>query len=156
MQLYKLISPTCISVDNQLRSKTAVLNKISQLISTQQTQLTAQDLFDAYWKRETLGSTGIGKGIAIPHVRIPSINAPIACFIKLQNPVDFGAEDKQPADLIIGLAVPFHHHQQHLEILSTIIKLFSNQELRKSCRNTHHAAALYHLLMNAVPETEYA
>jgi PTS system nitrogen regulatory IIA component len=125
----------------------AVLLKISQLLSQNNPELAQQELFDAYWRRESLGSTTIGQGITIPHIRATNLSKPQACFIKLLNPVDFGAEDKQPIDLVIGLAVPQEQVEQHLKMLSAIIKQFSVSSFRERCRHTTNREDLYNVLI---------
>ncbi|MDI9819262.1 MULTISPECIES: PTS sugar transporter subunit IIA [unclassified Legionella] len=146
MQLCQVIKPNCIHIDSVSQSKTAVLLKISHLLSQAYPELNAEELFDAYWKRESLGSTAIGQGITIPHIRTTSISSPKGCIIKLQNPVDFGATDKQPVDLVIALVVPQEQINQHLELLNTIIKQFSIPEFRDSCRGMTCSKAFYSLL----------
>lgn len=155
MQLCQVIHPSNVCIDCTSQSKTAVLLKISQLFSQTLPDLDAQELFDAYWKRETLGSTAIGQGITIPHIRA-AISNPQACVIKLLNPVDFGAEDKQPVDLVIGLIVPQEQIDQHLQLLNTIIKQFNQPNFRDLCRRAPDNEALYQLMSGHVIETELA
>ncbi|MBA2650702.1 MAG: PTS sugar transporter subunit IIA [Tatlockia sp.] len=147
MQLRHLIKLNTVYIDSVSQSKTAVLLKISQLLSQQQPDLDFQELFDAYWKRESMGSTAIGQGITIPHIRNAHLVKPLACVIKLLNPVDFGAEDKQPADLVIGIIVPQTQVDQHLKILATVIKRFSLPTFRDACRRVADKESLYNLLI---------
>lgn len=157
MQLCHAVNPNSVYIDSTSQSKTAVLLKISQLLSREQPQLDAQDLFDAYWKRESMGSTAIGQGITIPHIRVSGITQPQACVIRLLNPVDFGATDKQPVDLVIGLVVPQDQQvDQHLQILASIIKQFSITSFREACRRMVDSEALYKLLVSETVETEEA
>jgi nitrogen PTS system EIIA component len=147
MSFNQLLLLNTVHIDAVSQSKTAVLLKISQLLSQQHPELNAQALFDAYWKRESLGSTAIGQGISIPHIRLAKLAKPVASVIRLINPVDFGAEDKQPADLVIGLAVPETQVDQHLKILAAIIKRFSQLAFREACRRVDDRLALYNLLI---------
>ncbi|MBA2655745.1 MAG: PTS sugar transporter subunit IIA [Tatlockia sp.] len=147
MQLRHLIKLNSVHIDSVSQSKTAVLLKISQLLSQQHCELDYQKLFDAYWTREALGSTAIGQGITIPHIRHANIAKPLACVIKLLNPVDFGAKDKQPIDLVIGLIAPLTQVDQHLQILATIIKQFSNPSVREACRSVIDREVLYKILI---------
>ncbi|WED43421.1 PTS sugar transporter subunit IIA [Legionella cardiaca] len=146
MQLRQVIHPSNVCIDCTSQSKTAVLLKLSQLLSHTYPELDAQQLFDAYWKRESLGSTAIGQGITIPHVRSAEITSPKACIIRLLHPVDFGAQDKQPVDLVIGLVVPQEQIDQHLQLLDTIIKQFNEPSFRAACRRVTSNEALYDLI----------
>lgn len=135
-----------IIIDNSSRSKTAVLYKISQLINQFVPQLDVNFLFDAYWRRETLGSTGIGHGVIIPHIRSEHVFRITGCFLKLEHPVDFGTVDKQDVDLVIGLIVPQQQVRQHLNTLAYISEQFSNPLLRKACREALSIEVLYDCL----------
>lgn len=148
MQLGHFININTVYIDSNSQSKTAVLLKISQLLSQNNPELDSQELFDAYWKRESMGSTAIGQGITIPHIRRAGLAKPEACFIRLLNPVDFGAEDKQPIDLVIGLLVPLEQIDQHLKMLATIIKQFSIPSFRDACRCANDKEELYKLLIS--------
>lgn len=147
MQLSQIINLDTVYIDSNSQSKTAVLLKISQLLSQNNPRLDAEVLFDAYWKRESLGSTAIGQGITIPHIRSSYLNRPQGCLMRLQNPVDFGAEDKQPVDLVIAVAVPQEQIDQHLKILAAIIKQFKDPCFREACRQASNKEELYELVI---------
>lgn len=144
----QFIRPRHVQIDEQSKTKTAVLMKISTLCAAKHALLDAKALFDQYWARETLGSTSIGEGIAIPHVHSASIETPAACFLKLKHPVDFGADDKQPADLIIGLLVPENQPDLHLNLLQIIVKQFKNKSFCEQCRQMQDNHQFYLLLRN--------
>lgn len=146
MQLCQVIHPHCVHIDASSQSKTAMLLKISQLLNYVYPELDIQELFDAYWKRESLGSTAIGQGVAIPHIRSTKITTPKACLIRLLNPIDFGAEDKQPVDLAIGLIVPQEQTNQHLQLLNAIVTQFNQASFRRLCRQTTCSESLYELI----------
>jgi PTS system nitrogen regulatory IIA component len=82
--------------------------------------------------REDLGSTALGAGVAIPHGRVKGLKHPIAAFVKLKDPVEFAAPDGEAVSILIFLLVPEKATQQHLEILSSIAQLLSDQDARKS------------------------
>ncbi|KTC75497.1 Nitrogen regulatory protein [Legionella birminghamensis] len=149
MFLAQIITPDCVNVDSSSKSKAAVFQKVSQLLSDNFSELNREELFSAYWKREALGSTAIGHGIAIPHVRVPGLNRVRACFIRLLHPVDFCAEDRQLSDLIIALAVPENQSEYHLKLLREIIVQFSDQEFCRICRGLTCEKALFNLLIEA-------
>lgn len=149
MQPYPLLNEHRVLIDSCSHSKTAVLVKLSQLFSEENPQLNANDLFEAYWHRETLGSTTLGHGILIPHIRSPHLSAPMACFLRLKRPVDFGAEDKQPVDLVIGLLCPDNQPDTHLKILGNIVKQVSSASFRDQCRSALCSQTLYQLLQQA-------
>jgi nitrogen PTS system EIIA component len=85
---------------------------------------------DNLFARERLGSTGLGHGVAIPHGRIKGLKAPIAAFVRLSEPIPFESPDGEPVSLLIFLLMPDNVTQQHLEILSEIAEMLSNQDFR--------------------------
>ena len=85
---------------------------------------------DNLFARERLGSTGLGHGVAVPHGRIKGLKAPLAAFVRLNEPIPFESPDGQPVKLLIFLLIPDHVTQQHLEILSEIAEMFSDEAFR--------------------------
>ena len=82
----------------------------------------------------------------IPHIRCETISTLSSCLLKLQNPIDFGADDKQPIHLVLGLLVPSAHINEHLQTLSKITKQFSMPDFRRACREASDLPALNALL----------
>ena len=81
---------------------------------------------DGLRERERLASTAIGHGVAIPHARIADIDESRCAFLRLAQPVDFNAADGEPVDLVLALAIPAHHVQQHLELLAELAHMLAN------------------------------
>lgn len=80
--------------------------------------------------REVLGSTGLGRGVAVPHGRIKGMKTAMAAFVRLKHPVDFDSPDHQPVQMMIVVLIPDNVTQEHLEILSEIAEMFSNEAFR--------------------------
>ena len=121
-------------------SKKRVLENLSAFVTDQLGGNTEQadTLFHNLVARERLGSTGIGEGVAIPHCRVSGFNRIYGCLIKLEDPVDFGALDDQPVDLIFALIVPEEQNDEHLATLARVAAIMQNDQSRQSlrqCRN---------------------
>jgi len=101
---------------------------------------------DALAARERLGSTGLGHGVAIPHGRSTHVDEARAAFVRLAEPVDFGAGDGQPVDLVAALLVPAHFTDQHLKLLAELAELFSDAALTTALREAPDAAVLRDVL----------
>ena len=99
--------------------------------------------------RERLGSTGLGHGVAMPHGRCAEIDSARAAFVRLAVPIEFGADDGQPVDLVAALIVPEHFTDQHLKLLAELAELFSDVELTAALRAAPDAVVLRDLLHNA-------
>jgi PTS system nitrogen regulatory IIA component len=98
---------------------------------------------DNLFARERLGSTGLGHGVAVPHGRIKGLKAPLAAFVRLAEPIPFESPDAQPVKLLIFLLIPDHVTQQHLEILSEIAEMFSDDGFRTGLTNDPDAASVH-------------
>ena len=84
----------------------------------------------ALWRREEIGSTGLGHGIAVPHARIPGISEPIVLLMCTKRPLVFGAPDHKPVSVLFVILVPEEATDQHLQILATVSKMFSDKDFR--------------------------
>lgn len=109
---------------------------------------------DNLFARERLGSTGLGHGVAIPHGRIKGLKAPIAAFVRLAEPIPFESPDAQPVDLLIFLLMPDNVTQQHLEILSEVAEMLSNEQFRDELRQESNPEAIYHKIVAWRPNLE--
>lgn len=117
-------------------------------------QAGADDLRSSLQTRERLGSTAIGHGIAIPHGRSPTLEAPRGALLRLQPAVDFNASDGQEVDLVFAMAVPDHYTHQHLMLLSELAERFSDESFRAALRNAPDARAMRALLLDQTPSPE--
>lgn len=93
--------------------------------------------------RERLGSTGLGHGVAVPHGRIKGLKTPIAAFVRLEEAIPFESPDGMPVDLLIFLLMPDNVTQQHLEILSEIAEMLSDDDFREALRAETDASLVY-------------
>lgn len=151
MYFQELLSNTSVCIDSTAHSKTAVLLKASQVLSQNHPELDADDIFDAFWKREALGSTAIGHGVVMPHIRSEQVSKTCACFLRLEHPVDFAALDKKPIDLVLAFVVPQESAEHHLQMLNQVIKEFTVATFRKALRLAKDNHALYEILAHTTP-----
>ncbi|SMQ63943.1 PTS IIA-like nitrogen-regulatory protein PtsN [Devosia lucknowensis] len=86
----------------------------------------SDECLQALTDREELGSTGLGKGIAIPHARIPSLETPVAMLATLARPIDFDAPDQEPIDIAVMLLLPKQSGEQ-IKVLSQVAR-FARQD----------------------------
>jgi PTS system nitrogen regulatory IIA component len=100
-------------------------------------------------EREALGSTGFGRGVALPHARIDGLGRPVAALLKLAAPVDFGAADKMPVDLVIGLLSPINAGAAHLQSLAALSRMVRDDVMHRALSEAEDTETLYALLTNA-------
>jgi len=84
--------------------------------------------------RETIGSTAIGHGVAIPHARSNAYETTRGAFLRLHHPVDFSAHDGNPVDLVFAMSVPEHSTDAHLQVLSELADRFADERFRDALR----------------------
>ena len=129
--LTNLFTPDCIALDNSATSRADAFAAAGELFC-KKVAIDAASVVGFLNAREDLGSTALGAGVAIPHGRVKGLKQPIAAFIRLKTAIDFAAPDGEPVSILIFLLVPEKATQQHLEILSLIAQLLSDQDARKS------------------------
>lgn len=106
---------------------------------------------DNLFARERLCSTGLGHGVAVPHGRIKGLKAPISAFVRLAQPIPFESPDGEPVRLLIFLLLPDNVTQQHLELLSEIAELFSDNGMREALITDPDAATVHARIINWQP-----
>lgn len=136
-------------------SRDVVLDTAARLLAGNSPTLTPL-LGHALRAREQLGSTGIGRGVAIPHARSAAFREPRAAFLRLSHPIDFNATDGEPVDLVFAMCVPDHQVEQHLQTLSGLVEHFSDPDFRDALRAARDLAQLRGLLLDAAPLADMA
>ncbi|MDH4039225.1 MAG: PTS IIA-like nitrogen regulatory protein PtsN [Gammaproteobacteria bacterium] len=126
-------------------SKKRLFETIARIISEDQPSLVYEAVLSQLIAREKLGSTGLGQGIAIPHCRVDACPQPLGTLVTLEQPIDFDAPDDQPVDLLFALLVPGEAHQQHLDILANVARLFSQAAFCRQLRNAQDSRGLFDL-----------
>ena len=139
MQLRELISENSVVCNVDAHSKKRALESVSNLISAQNGNINANEIFDSLIAREKLGATGLGYGVAIPHGRLKNLDSIMGAFIKLKEGIEYDAIDNQPVDLIFALLVPEDAADEHLQTLAMLAKLFNDEHIRQSIRNANSA-----------------
>lgn len=143
MNFVNLLVPERIRCGVHVTSKKRSLEVLSVLLAQAEGEPTDRTIFEHLIGRERLGSTGLGKGVALPHARVDGIDEARGALIKLDQPVDFDAIDKQPVDLLFALVVPKHFTDEHLRILAALAELFSDHMFCERLRRSQTVEELY-------------
>src|SRR3977135_2399079 len=122
MDLADLIAPEGVYPSLKAKTKKQALEDVAQKASAL-TGIDARDIFDTLLQRERLGSTGVGRGIAIPHGRLALLPNNARAFARPGDAIDFEALDDEPVDLIFLLLAPEHAGADHLKALARISRL---------------------------------
>ena len=129
--------------------KSAILELLAQRFG-EVYNLDPQHVLERIEERERLGSTGFGRGVAIPHARIDGLARPVAVFLRLEAPVAFDAADGMPVDLVFGLLSPEQAGAAHLHALAAISRLMRDERMHRSLSDAPGTEALYGLLCNVI------
>lgn len=111
------------------------------------TSLSERDIYAVLLEREHLGCTGMGNGVCIPHGRFDKLKNLHAVFARLDKPIEFGAADGKPVDLLFLLLTPRSANTEHLKAIATISRLLRDKELCGDLRKTRDAGKLHQLLI---------
>ena len=144
MNIKDMLSDKSFLVNFEASSKKNVLDELTKL-AEKNFKIDSQNLLESLIKREKLGSTGVGNGIAIPHANCPNIDKPKVFVAILSNSLDFNANDDQPVDIIFLLLAPDNSSSEHLQALALVSRLLRNKELTtklRGCKNTESAFAV--------------
>jgi PTS system nitrogen regulatory IIA component len=120
-----------IILDLKGRDKEQVLAEMAKALADSTPGVDEKRLFEAVKERETLQSTGIGEGAAVPHVKLPDLPGPVTCFARSREGVDFGSLDGRPAHLFFLLVVPEYSDGHHLKVLARISRFLHDPGFRE-------------------------
>ena len=127
-----------ISINDESKTKKSILEKISDILS-KQSGIKSSVIFNKLYEREKLGSTSIGKGVAIPHARVKDIEYPFVSIVILDEPVDFDNIDDLDVNIVVSIIVPENNFNDHLELLAQLSKKLDNPEIMKAMRNERNS-----------------
>lgn len=145
MDLSKLLIPEAVKVFGQLPSKKRLFQELGEVVS-QAYGLSSAYVFDGLQERESLGPTGVGNGIALPHARLEDIEQIYGVFIRLEKPLDYESVDRQPVDLIFGLFAPKDSGVEHLKALALVSRTMRDAKVCNKLRANVDAAKLHAIL----------
>lgn len=147
----KILPLSNVLLDLEVSSKKRAFEQVGLLFENNcgiARSIVSENLF----ARESLGSTGLGHGVAIPHGRIKGLKKPVAAFIRLAEPIPFESPDGEPVHLLIFLLMPDNVNKQHLTILAEVAEMFSDNVIRTELSKAGDATAAHHLIQSWQPQ----
>jgi len=154
MELSSILQVKAVKVLGATSSKKRLFQELGE-ISDAAYGLKAASVCSALQERESLGPTGVGQGIALPHARLQGLDGVRGMFVRLEKPLDFESVDRQPVDLIFALLAPQEAGVEHLKALALISRTMRNSTLCSKLRANSESATLHTLLTDA-PSVEAA
>ena len=142
MKIADFLLPANVMIDVSPPHKRQLLSELAQkageVLDIPQEQIAAELI-----KREELGSTGTGGGIAIPHARIKPLTKPFGILAKLRQPIDFEAIDGGPVDIVFLLLLPDTTSSEPLSALACVARKLRDSEAAKLIRQSTDSSTLY-------------
>ena len=145
MELSKLLTPIAVRVVGQFTSKKRLFQELGE-IAAQAYGLSSAVAIDGLQERETLGPTGVGHGIALPHARLEDLKGIVGVFVRLEKPLDYDSVDRQPVDLVFGLFAPKDSGVDHLKALALVSRTMRDPGVVAKLRVNSDPAKIYAIL----------
>lgn len=153
MKISDILNPAAVRTVGQINSKKRLFQELADLVQAIH-GVNAAEVLDALQERESLGATGVGYGVALPHARLHALDRVAGLFIRLERPLDFDAVDRQPVDLVFALLAPKSTGVDHLKALALVSRTLRDGDLRQKLRANADPVALHAVLV--APQTRAA
>ena len=136
LDLKQLINRDSVLCNVSARSKKHSLEILSELLTRQNPDIAAEEVFTKLVERERLGCTSLNRGVAFPHCRVIGLHRSVGALLKLTEPVDFDSHDGQSVDLIFGLMVPLDLEDDDLSDIYALSRILSDDALTVRLRES--------------------
>jgi len=154
MELSSILKPDAVKTVASLTSKKRLFQNLGEMASNVY-GLPSGPAVDALLERESLGPTGVGQGIALPHARLAGLTDVVGVFLRLEKALDFDSVDRQPVDLVFGLFAPAQSGVDHLKALALVSRTLRNPAVCAKLRSNVDLATL-HAVLTETPASEAA
>ena len=142
MKIPDLLSSADVMIDIRAPNKSALLRELADKAAAS-LKLAVEQVAALLLKREDLGSTGIGRGVAIPHARLPELHRPFGLLAKLKQPIEFDAIDGQAVDLVFLLLLPAATENGQLGALALVARTLRPPEMLVRLRRARTVSEIY-------------
>ena len=151
MEIEDFLSPSQVMVDMRASDKVRLLKELARQAAAK-LNLGYDGVAGALLKREELGSTGTGGGIAIPHARFAGVKRPFGMLVRLAKAIEFDSIDGQPVDIVCLLLLPTHTQGEQLNALACAARTLRDPDAVRNVRRAKDDAALYHAVAKGSPK----
>lgn len=145
MQLADILGSNGVKLLGSSSSKKRLFHEIGDL-AEDRFGLSASKVIEALMERESLGPTGVGHGVALPHARLDCVSEVRGMFLRLEKPLDFDSVDRQPVDLVFVLLAPANAGVEHLKALALVSRTLRDSAICAKLRANSDPATLHTIL----------
>jgi PTS system fructose-specific IIC component/PTS system nitrogen regulatory IIA component len=128
MFLYEAFPPELIKIELEAEDKDEAFEELVDYFCQIKKTSVREEILDALWERESKMSTGIKKGIAIPHGKTPAVETACGILGISKKGIDYDALDGQPVYLLFMLLAPEADSEEHLRVLKRLAELLNNPQ----------------------------
>lgn len=146
MRLGSLVRPELVWSDLTAADRPALLRDLAGRVAAQGAVEDAEELFVKLWERESLGSTAVGSGVAIPHCKLPGLRHGVVAVAVLPEGVDFAAADGQPVHVLFLVVSPAEAPAEHLQVLAAISRWLKGGQHAEALRALSSAGEIHRFL----------
>ncbi len=146
MRLTDILQPECVVAPLESTNKQDAIFALADVLLAHTPINDGPGLKEAIWQRETTRTTGIGHGIGIPHGKAAGVDRLRMAIGRPVEPIEFGAIDGKPVDLIILLASPLDQTGPHIQALAKISRMLTDEDFRGALKRVESAQMLYNLI----------
>ena len=146
MRLTDILQPECVKVPLDGLTKEQAIFELVDLLADRTGIADREQLKRAVWAREVTRTTGIGHGVGIPHGKLEGVAKLCMAIGKTSKPIEYGAIDRRPVDLILLLVSPLDQTGQHIQALATISRMLTDTNFRAAIRTAVSSADLYRII----------
>ncbi|MBE9529153.1 MAG: PTS sugar transporter subunit IIA [Proteobacteria bacterium] len=149
MRLADVLRREHIMLDLKSRAKNDLLGEMITFLCEKVEGLDRDTAYAALLKREELGTTGIGHGVAIPHGKLKGVDKVIVCFGRSVAGVEFDSMDAEPVHLFFLIVAPENSAAAHLKLLASISRLLKSNEFRTKLMSLDNPTDIFRLIMES-------
>jgi len=150
MNISDFLASTEVTIDVAVADKQKLLLALARKAASV-VDIVPDHLLGELRKREELGSTGVGGGVALPHARFHQVSRPIGMLLRLRKPIEFDAVDGEPVDIVFLLLLPESPGGEQLGALAAIARVLRKPEVTAALRKAHDSTEMYRALVAARP-----
>lgn len=148
MEVNEFINQNLIKMDLKSEDKDSVIKEMIEIMFENEIIIDKEEVIKKAMEREAKGTTGVGKGVAIPHVKSDAVKRPAVAFGRSDKGIDYGSMDEKPSHLFFLITVPEESHDEHLKLLAQLSRNLVHDDFRDSLLEAKDAEEVMSILEN--------
>lgn len=148
MEVNEFINQNLIKMNLKSEDKDSVIKEMIEIMAKNEIVTDKEEVIKKAMEREAKGTTGVGKGVAIPHVKSDAVKRPAVAFGRSDKGIDYGSMDEKPSHLFFLITVPEESHDEHLKLLAQLSRNLVHDDFRDSLLEAKDEEEVMNILEN--------